>query len=320
MADRMKISGFTMARNTSKFYYPIVESIRSILPIVDEFVVALGDCDPDDNTEALIRGIGSEKIRIIHTTWDMEKYPRGTVNAHQTDLAKEACTGDWLFYLQADEVIHEQYLDTIRAACEQYLDDTRVEGFLFRYKHFFGDFDHFNDHHGWYPYEIRLIRNHPDIHSYIDAQSFRRIPHFDYTDYRQKEGTHKLHVVLLDAEVYHYGWVRPPAYMQQKSKSFHAIYRGDQDAREAYAKRADTFDYGNLSLYKRFEGTHPAVMTEWISRFDWQDQLQYHKGPPLKRPLMKHERLKYRILTWIEQNLLGGRQLFAYSNWHLLRD
>ncbi|MGH7953853.1 MAG: glycosyltransferase, partial [Limisphaerales bacterium] len=40
----MKVSGFTFLRNGQKFGYPFVESIRSILPIVDEFVVALGPC------------------------------------------------------------------------------------------------------------------------------------------------------------------------------------------------------------------------------------------------------------------------------------
>ena len=46
----MKISGFTMGKNVQKLYYPIKQSIMSILPIVDEFVVALGDSDEDDET------------------------------------------------------------------------------------------------------------------------------------------------------------------------------------------------------------------------------------------------------------------------------
>ena len=68
----MTISGFTMVRNATKLYYPIKQAISSILPIVDEFVVALGDCDPDDNTLEEIRSIGSDKIRIIQTVWDLD--------------------------------------------------------------------------------------------------------------------------------------------------------------------------------------------------------------------------------------------------------
>lgn len=314
----MKISGFTLAKNTSKLYYPIKESIQSILPIVDEFVVALGDCDPDDTTEELLKSIGSDKLKIIHTVWDIEKYPRGMENAHQTDIAKNACTGDWLFYLQADEVIHEKYLDYIRDKCRQRLDDRTIEGFLFKYRHFFGDYDHYCDHHGWYPHEIRIVRNDPDIHSYISAQSFRRIPNFDGLNYRQKEGTHKLKVEKLDAEVYHYGWVRPPSYMQQKSKSLDTIHKGAAAMEEEYKKRAATYDYGNMNLYRKFEGTHPKVMAEFISRFDWADQLNFEKGYKPQRKPMKHERFKTRVLTWIERRLFGGRQLFGYSNWRIV--
>jgi glycosyltransferase involved in cell wall biosynthesis len=315
----MKISGFTMAKNTSKLYYPIKEAIESILPICDEFVVALGDCDPDDTTEELINSIGSDKIRIIHTVWDIEKYPRGMENAHQTDIAMKACTGDWLFYLQADEVIHEQYLDTIVQKCTQRLNDPEVEGFLFRYKHFFGDYRHYNDHHGWYPYEIRIVRNAPDIHSHISAQSFRRIPDFDGLNYRQKEGTYKLQVEKIDAEVYHYGWVRPPQLMQAKSKSLDTIHKGEKAMEEAYQRKAPVFDYGNMNWYKEFTGTHPAVMQDFIDRFDWADELHFEKGYQVSRPLMKHEKTKYRILTWIEQHLFGGRQLFGYSNWKIVK-
>ncbi|MEM1218384.1 MAG: hypothetical protein AAGH79_05710, partial [Bacteroidota bacterium] len=68
----MKISGFTMGKNTGKLYYPIKEAIESVLPIVDEFVVALGDSDPDDPTEDLIQSIQSDKIKIIRTVWDLD--------------------------------------------------------------------------------------------------------------------------------------------------------------------------------------------------------------------------------------------------------
>jgi len=69
----MKISGFKMVKNATKLYFPIKQSILSILPIVDEFVVALGDCDEDDTTLQEIESIGSDKIKIVHTVWDIKK-------------------------------------------------------------------------------------------------------------------------------------------------------------------------------------------------------------------------------------------------------
>ena len=103
----MKISGFSMAKNANKLYYPVKQAILSALPLVDEFIIALGDSDDDDKTREEIESINSDKIKIIDTVWDIVKYPRGMEHAHQTDIAKDHCKGDWLLYLQSDEVIHE---------------------------------------------------------------------------------------------------------------------------------------------------------------------------------------------------------------------
>jgi hypothetical protein len=318
----MKISGFTMGRNALKLYYPMRQSIESILPLVDEFVVALGQSDEDDRTQEELEAIGSEKIKFIHTVWDIEKYPRGMEHAHQTDLAKEMCSGDWLFYLQSDEVVHEKHLGTIRDRCLELLDDKEVEGLLFRYLHFWGDYDHLQYNHCWYRKEIRIIRNDPQIHSWESAQSFRRIPDFDGIHYRQQEGTYKLKVAEVDAEIFHYGWVRPPSLMQKKIRAFQTNHRGvkrveEETARHLYDRN---FDYGNLSLITLFTGTHPSVMKEWISRFDWKEQLRY-EGPArsLNPVRSKHDRTRYRLISWIEKKILGGRRLGEFRNYILIR-
>jgi len=93
----MKISGFSFARNTVKLYYPIAESIRSILPVCDEFVIAVGRGDEDDTTRAAVESIGDPKIRIIDTVWSDTL--ENKVLAEQTNIALDACTGDWCFYI-----------------------------------------------------------------------------------------------------------------------------------------------------------------------------------------------------------------------------
>lgn len=315
----MKISGFTFARDVARLYYPIKESILSILPIVDEFIVALGDCKDDDNTREIINSIQSPKIKIIDTVWDHQKYQGGMIHAQQTDVARFACSGDWLFYLQADEVIHEKFLPVIVKRCEELLEDKEVEGLLFNYKHFFGDYDHYIVSHGWYPREIRIIRNHPDIHSYISAQSFRRIPNFDGVSYKQKKDAFHLKVAKVDADVYHYGWVRPPHYMQSKVKTFQTTHKGKEQMEETYRSQPDYFDYGPLGNLTKFSETHPKVMKDKMADFDWKDQLNYTQKHELRRPKMKHERLKYQLLTFVEQRFMGGRLLFGYKNWKLLK-
>ena len=318
----MRISGFSMGKNALKLYYPMKQAVMSILPIVDEFVVALGDSDEDDRTREEILSIGSDKIRIVDTVWDIEKYPRGMEHAHQTDIAKEHCTGDWLFYLQSDEVIHEKYLPVIQERCRELLDDREVEGLLFRYIHFWGDYGHYQDSHCWYRHEIRIIRNDPRIHSWESAQSFRKIPDFDRLNYRRQENTHKLKVAKVDATVYHYGWVRPPKLMQNKIKAFSANHRGkarieQEEKLKLYDK---VFDYGNLAKLSVFKGTHPEVMREWIADFNWKDQLRF-SGPkyslnPVKN---KHDKWKYRVISWMEKYLVFGIRLGEFKNYILLK-
>ncbi len=313
----MKISGFTMGKNVDKLYYPIKPAIMSILPIVDEFVVALGKSDDDDKTREEILSIKSDKIKIIDTIWDIEKYPNGMENAHQTDIAKEHCTGDWLFYLQADEVIHEKYLPIIKKRCEELLNDKQVEGLLFRYKHFWGDYQHYHFSHRWYKNEIRIVRNDPEIHSWESAQSFRRIPNFDGIFYRQQDGTHKLKVAKVDAEVFHYGWVRPPSLMKKKMKALDTIHKGEEGAQKKETIYRN-FDYGVLGKLQKYNDTHPQVMQEWMNKFDWKNELQYTGEASKARKKHAHEKLKYRVLTFIENNLLGGENLGGFKNYNLL--
>jgi hypothetical protein len=313
----MRISGFSFVRNGVKLYYPVAESIRSILPICDEFVVAVGKGDEDDTTRNTIMGIGDAKVRIIDTVWDEAHYDRGIVNAVQTDIAKNACSGDWLFYLQADEVVHEKYLPTIETRCRELLDRREVEGLLFSYKHFWGDYRHYHGGHGWYPHEIRVIRNLPGIHSYQSAQSFR---YFDsYDNPRQRYGTRKIGVARVDAEIYHYGWVRPPHLMQVKRRALDTVHWGRRRAAEHYDRAPDVFDYGPLDRLAVFEGTHPAVMTDRIELMDWQDRLQATGQPNPNREPHKHERLKYRLLSSLENRMLGGKRIGTFKNYVLIR-
>jgi hypothetical protein len=313
----MRVSGFTFIKNAVQLYIPVKQAIASVLPLCDEFVVALGD--GQDDTRKELESLNDPRIKIINTTWDTETYTKNTVFARETDKAKEACSGDWLFYIQGDEALHEKYLPVVRAAMEAHLHNPNVDGLLFGYKHFWGDYEHYNRSHVFYDYEIRVIRNKPEIHSWKDAQSFRKFEKFDYTypEYQNMGGS-MLRVVKIPAEIYHYGWVRPPEMMMKKNISSSITYRGNAATQEKFQGLQERFDYGPLGLLSKFEGTHPAVMRDWIQKIHWKDQLNYgKKRGKVVRP-EKHERLKYRVLSWIEIHLLGGRRLGAFKNYKLV--
>ncbi|HET9868423.1 MAG TPA: hypothetical protein VFQ06_14085, partial [Nitrospira sp.] len=107
----MKISGFTFCRNAVKYDYPIVESITSALPLCDEFIVNVGRCG--DGTLELIQSIRDPKIKIVESVWDESLRQGGLIYSQQTNIALAHCTGDWAFYIQADEVIHEDDLPVL---------------------------------------------------------------------------------------------------------------------------------------------------------------------------------------------------------------
>ncbi|MCJ8291736.1 MAG: hypothetical protein HRT58_04575 [Crocinitomicaceae bacterium] len=301
----MTISGFTMVRNADNYYFPIEESIRSILPIVDEFIVALGDNAEDDRTREKIEAIGSDKIKIYDRVWSEQEFVDGKIFANETSFALDQCSGDWCFYLQADEVVHEKDLDAIVAACEQHQNDSNVHGLLFDYYHFFGDYDHYLPFHGWYKNEIRIVKNNTSIYSYKDAQSFRR------------KDNEKLNVVKVKAHIYHYGWVRPPELMQSKKKEQDSMHHGREVISGEYQLKPNEFDYGPLGKISDFKGTHPEVMNDLMARIEWKHKLNQSKVGELNRPAMKHEQPKYRFLSSIERMI--GRDFFPYTNWNKVK-
>ena len=251
----MKLSAFTFVRNAIKYDYPVVESIKSILPIVDEYIVAVGNSE--DETLALIKYINSPKIKIIETIWDDTLREGGRVLAVETDKALAAVSpdSDWAFYLQADEVVHENDLPAIVEACKLYKEDKTVEGLLFKYIHFYGTYDWIGSSRRWYRNEIRIIRPHIGVSSYKDAQGFRR-------------NGEKLNVEPINAKIYHYGWVKPPSAQQLKQQTFNKLWHDDNWVKENVAD-VEEFDYTNAGLLSRFEGSHPAVMKDRLAAVNW---------------------------------------------------
>jgi len=300
----MRISGFTMVRNATKYYFPIKESILSVLPIVDEFIVALGKGDHNDRTREEIGSINSDKIKIIDRIWSEQDFIDGKIFANETSFALSQCTGDWSIYLQADEVIHENDLKKIVQCCSDHLNNSAVDGFLFNYYHFFGDYNHYLPFHGWYKNEIRIIRNNINVYSYKDAQSFR------------KDQNQKLNVLPVDAHIYHYGWVRPPELMQSKKKEQDSMHHGKKKIQEEYESKPKNFDYGAIGRLPVFKKEHPKVMDDFRSKISWTDQLDYSRKSLVVRDKMKHEKFKYRLITYFENLLNGGRDFSGYSNWN----
>lgn len=297
----MKVSGFSFIRDAVKLDFPVVEAITSILPICDEFVIAVGE--GEDGTAELIESIDSSKIRIIHSKWDPTLFVRGAINAHQTNLALDDCKGDWAFYVQADEVLHERYLPVVRECMERNLHRAEVEGLLFDYVHFWGSYETYHTAHNWYSREVRVVRNHIGARSWKSAQSFRR-------------NGEKLKVVHSGAKIYHYGWVRHPRVMKAKQKTLDSLHHDSEWVKRKHPEGDGAeLDYGDLRKLGRFKGTHPAVMAKRIAAKSWSVPVE---GKRVRRPKHKHETLKVRLLSFVENKVLK-RKIAEGRNYILIK-
>ncbi len=290
----MKVSGFTIIRNAIKYDYPVVEAINSILPLCDEFVIAVGNSS--DDTLDLVTQIKSPKIKIIETVWDDSLREGGRTFALETDKAMKAIApdSDWAFYIQADEAVHEKYYPEILAAMEKYKGTAEVDGLLFHYKHFYGSYDYVGESWSWYRREIRIVKNNKNIFSYRDAQGFRKRPN------------EKLHVKLIDAYIYHYGWVKDPRLMLQKQLNWNRFYFDDQWIAEHIAK-AEEFDYSNIDSLARFDETHPQALVDRIKKINWKFDYDISK---------KKYSLKERIKRFIYS--FTGYRIGEYKNYKLI--
>lgn len=277
----MKVSGFTFIRNGTLLGYPFIESILSALPLCDEFVVAVGDSD--DDTLARIQAINSSKIVIIQTYWNEKMQSRGFVYAQQKMIAQYNCTGDWAFYLEGDELLHEDDIAKIRASMEQHLNNPKVEALAFDYRHFFGSPEWLATSPAWYRRECRIIRN--TIRSWAPDGLFWVVMD------KNRKGRHP-RAALVNVPIYHYGHVRSISAMREKNKRVEKYWGNDHPLFNGYQ-----IDPQALTPFKQ---QHPEIVKSWLdneAEKDFTPNLEYQ---PTRRELKHRWAMKLERLLGIE--------------------
>jgi len=281
-----RVSGFTIVRNAEILDFPVVASIRSILPLCDELVVNVGRSD--DATLALVESIDDPRLRIIETDWDLGRGYR--LLAEQTAAAMRACRGTWGVYIQADEVLHEAGVPALRSAMTTLEADRRVEGLLVRYRHFYGHPDLEAVHRHWYRREVRVVRLDPrlDIHPFRDAQGFR-----------VGAGDRRIRARLVDAEMFHYGWTRASRALRARRDDDRALYG-----------RTGPPDSTVLPWFpglRPFRGTHPAVAHDWL------EERRRDSDRQVGKPRFAWRHVRYRASDLIER--ITGARVFEFRNY-----
>lgn len=274
----MKISGFTFLRNGTILGYPYVESLRSLLSVCDEVVVAVGASE--DDTLERVRAIGDPRIRVIETTWNEAMRTAGYVYAQQKMIAQFNCTGDWAFYLEGDEILHEADIGRIRAAMEKHQNNPDVEALVFDFHHFYGCPDLVAQSPGWYRHAPRIIRNNlrtlaPDGLFWMVMEKNRR--------------NRYPRAAMVGCPIYHYGHVRSINKMRQKN----------QQVCQYWNHKSNFLDYSRIdaAILQPFDGTHPSIVQSWL-----EDSAEKTFQPDPAYRLSNRDK-RHRMLTRIEQLL-----------------
>jgi hypothetical protein len=241
----MRIVGCSLVADAVRLDFPIVEALRSILPLCDELIVNVGPSS--DGTRDLVRSLDDPRLTIIEGPWD--RTDGSGVLAVETQRALDLARGDWAIYIQADEVLHEAGVAPLRAALDLATEDSTVEGLLVDFVHFYGTPDWIGRSRAWYRREVRAVRLGRQVQSVGDAQGFRV-----GADRRKVRARHS------GATYYHYGWARPLAALRQKQVTDDLLYYGGAPRRAPIATQLPR-DVGLV----RFTAGHPAVIQGWIA-------------------------------------------------------
>lgn len=297
-SSALKISGFTIIRNGVKYGYPFEESWRSLLPWVDELVIAVGASNDGTREKAAsLQSEFPEKVVLIDTVWpidDPTQLAGGKILSTQTNIALDACSHDWCLYLQGDEVLHEEdqplLMRTLRAASE----DLNVEAIVFPYIHFYGNYQTEQYSRSAYRREVRMVKKSSKAKSVGDAQSFRRV-----------DGR-KLNAVLTKARIFHYGWVKQQDTMRVKTEALDQLYHGLETA-----SSGDAYKYKRFWGLRSFRVTHPKIMHRRIAESG--ELVDLAKAPFVFAP---KDLIKV-ALDLLER--LTGWRAFEYRSYRLLK-
>ncbi|MCW3983691.1 MAG: hypothetical protein NWE96_06810 [Candidatus Bathyarchaeota archaeon] len=114
------ISGFMIVKNVLEQGYPFVEAIASALPACDEFLVS--DGYSTDGTFEILEKIAkaNSKVKVYRYRWPDKKDM--TVLADVTNEVRGRCQHEYIFSIQANEIIHEQTANYIKVLPSIYPD------------------------------------------------------------------------------------------------------------------------------------------------------------------------------------------------------
>lgn len=213
--------------------YPFWESLTSSIPIADEIVVSEGFSN-DGTYEAILKfqkKYGS-KVKVFRCDWNKFKSESGAVIAKVSQEAINFCSKSWIYYLQADEIVHPRNVDFIKRVV-----NSNHNSVCFNFNHFIGSWKPLPPGGAAYSTAIRMVRKIPSIYLLGDGWTFAG----QIAPVLGPNGVPK--------PVYHFGWVFPKN-IDQKNIEQSKIYPD----LSAYQNKASASQQNILNGYGEEKG------------------------------------------------------------------
>jgi len=193
MSKKPGISVCFVIKNGLVNGYPFWESLLSCCSFADEIVISEG-YSRDRTYDALkvFQERHPNKVKLFRTNWDRFRSGCGEVIAKVSSEAISKCSRQWVYYLQADEIIHEKNIEFIRN-----IPSSKFNSVKFMFAHFIGSWKPLPVGGAAYSSAIRMVRNIPAISMVGDGWTFQG----KIDPICPKE--------LCPMPIFHLGWVFP---------------------------------------------------------------------------------------------------------------
>ena len=249
----------TVCSNPLSMDFPLKECLESAAGIADEIILINADdiypCDTVGEVNFVISSLSQDiknKMKVYYLPW-RDSF-RKNMSSIEMSVAMSQCTGDYLIWLDADEVLHEKNYEDINK-----LINIGHDAYSFRTIHFYKDYNHYKTPSGhWYNHRPKLVRNNLGIssayQSWIENGEIKREFTADLVtwDYKPVHAFSK----LTKIPIYHYGYVRDTDKMTKKQNAIEKRHHPDY-------KYVDKIKW-DMKGIKEFKGTHPKPMLERI--------------------------------------------------------
>lgn len=245
--------------------YPFDAALASALAVCDEAVVIVGQSE--DATRDWVYALQNEHGRDrVHVQETIFQFDLGWQERWWNE-AQALTRAEWLWFIDADELVHEDHHDRVRQALASEADLINV-----RFVHLYAT-DHWQVAQGFLTNNTRLGRRSVDFRMVNLATNGRKASAcaMRATLAGEEINAHTYdgpEIVRLAVPILHYGWARfaqALAISQTKHHAWYANGNGLQDGHvpEVPPYRFDLAGMHGAGRLAPYSDTHPALLDDW---------------------------------------------------------